>query len=41
MIDPEGYVVAQHAGEGHAHAIEKLVEELEAEHARQGHAAAR
>ncbi|QNS05343.1 NHL domain-containing thioredoxin family protein [Streptomyces xanthii] len=32
VIDPEGYVVAQHAGEGHAHAIEKLVEELEAEH---------
>ncbi|NEE54009.1 redoxin domain-containing protein, partial [Streptomyces sp. SID8455] len=25
VIDPEGYVVAQHAGEGHAHAIEKLV----------------
>ncbi|MGW3193487.1 NHL domain-containing thioredoxin family protein [Streptomyces sp. NPDC001118] len=32
VIDPEGYVVAQHAGEGHAHAIERLVEELEAEH---------
>ena len=36
VIDPEGYVVAQHAGEGHAHAIEKLVEELEAEHAEKG-----
>ena len=36
VIDPEGYVVAQHAGEGHAHAIEKLVEELEAEHSAKG-----
>ncbi|NMO33409.1 redoxin domain-containing protein [Streptomyces sp. GMY01] len=36
VIDPEGYVVAQHAGEGHAHAIAKLVEELEAEHAAKG-----
>ncbi|MGM0355989.1 NHL domain-containing thioredoxin family protein [Streptomyces sp. ECR3] len=36
VIDPEGYVVAQHAGEGHAHAIEKLVEELEAEHEAKG-----
>ncbi|MFD5102972.1 NHL domain-containing thioredoxin family protein, partial [Streptomyces albidochromogenes] len=36
VIDPEGYVVAQHAGEGHAHAIEKLVEELEAVHAAKG-----
>ncbi|MEV6793695.1 NHL domain-containing thioredoxin family protein [Streptomyces sp. NPDC051320] len=36
VIDPEGYVVAQHAGEGHAHAIEKLVEELEAAHAAKG-----
>ncbi|MFH0517351.1 NHL domain-containing thioredoxin family protein [Streptomyces sp. M41] len=32
VIDPEGYVVAQHAGEGHVHAIERLVTELEAEH---------
>ncbi|MEU1849414.1 NHL domain-containing thioredoxin family protein [Streptomyces sp. NPDC019990] len=32
VIDPEGYVVAQHAGEGHVHAIERLVEELEREH---------
>ncbi|MCZ7417821.1 NHL domain-containing thioredoxin family protein [Streptomyces sp. WMMC897] len=36
VIDPEGYVVAQHAGEGHAHAIEALVGELEAEHAAKG-----
>ncbi|MEU5106599.1 MULTISPECIES: NHL domain-containing thioredoxin family protein [unclassified Streptomyces] len=36
VIDPEGYVVAQHAGEGHAHALEKLVAELEAEHAAKG-----
>ncbi|MFF8915933.1 NHL domain-containing thioredoxin family protein [Streptomyces sp. NPDC015032] len=36
VIDPEGYVVAQHAGEGHAHAIEKLVGELEAEHVAKG-----
>ncbi|MFD7918020.1 NHL domain-containing thioredoxin family protein [Streptomyces sp. NPDC059740] len=36
VIDPEGYVVAQHAGEGHAHAIEALVAELEAEHEAKG-----
>ncbi|MBD0423674.1 redoxin domain-containing protein [Streptomyces sp. TRM S81-3] len=36
VIDPEGYVVAQHAGEGHAHAIERLIDELEAEHAAKG-----
>ncbi|MFG2309056.1 NHL domain-containing thioredoxin family protein [Streptomyces sp. NPDC048566] len=36
VVDPEGYVVAQHAGEGHAHAIERLVEELEAEHGAKG-----
>ncbi|MGV4922773.1 redoxin domain-containing protein [Streptomyces sp. BHT-5-2] len=36
VIDPEGYVVAQHAGEGHAHAIESLVEELIAEHGAKG-----
>lgn len=36
VIDPEGYVVAQHAGEGHAHALEKLVEELTAEHDAKG-----
>jgi thiol-disulfide isomerase/thioredoxin len=36
VIDPEGYVVAQHAGEGHAHAIETLVSALEEEHAAKG-----
>ncbi|MER7403323.1 thioredoxin-like domain-containing protein [Streptomyces sp. NPDC000070] len=36
VIDPEGYVVAQHAGEGHAHAIERLVAELEVEHEAKG-----
>ncbi|MFF9130226.1 thioredoxin-like domain-containing protein [Streptomyces sp. NPDC014806] len=36
VIDPEGYVVAQHAGEGHVHAIERLVTELEAEHEAKG-----
>ncbi|MFD9601490.1 thioredoxin-like domain-containing protein [Streptomyces sp. NBC_01224] len=36
VIDPEGYIVAQHAGEGHAHAIAKLVEELETEHGAKG-----
>ncbi|MFF4156962.1 NHL domain-containing thioredoxin family protein [Streptomyces sp. NPDC001678] len=36
VIDPEGYVVAQHAGEGHAHALAKLVEELEAAHGAKG-----
>ncbi|MFF9362984.1 NHL domain-containing thioredoxin family protein [Streptomyces griseoluteus] len=36
VIDPEGYVVAQHAGEGHGHAIERLVAELEAEHEAKG-----
>ncbi|MDQ0582251.1 NHL domain-containing thioredoxin family protein [Streptomyces rishiriensis] len=36
VVDPEGYVVAQHAGEGHVHAIEQLVTELEAEHGAKG-----
>jgi thiol-disulfide isomerase/thioredoxin len=36
VIDPEGYVVAQHSGEGHAHALETLVAELEAEHGARG-----
>ncbi|MCQ0024803.1 redoxin domain-containing protein [Streptomyces somaliensis DSM 40738] len=36
VIDPEGYVVAQHAGEGHAKAIATLVAELEAEHEAKG-----
>ena len=28
LVDPEGYVVAQYAGEGHAHAIDALLAEL-------------
>ena len=28
LIDPEGYVVAQHSGEGHAHAIDMLLEQM-------------
>ncbi|MFB0616287.1 NHL domain-containing thioredoxin family protein [Streptomyces sp. AGS-58] len=36
VVDPEGYVVAQHAGEGHVHAIGRLVEELAAEHGAKG-----
>jgi thiol-disulfide isomerase/thioredoxin len=36
VVDPEGYVVAQHAGEGHVHAIERLVTELETEHEAKG-----
>ncbi|HET6627617.1 MAG TPA: NHL domain-containing thioredoxin family protein [Nocardioidaceae bacterium] len=32
LVDPEGYVVAQYAGEGHVHAIDALIGEL-----RQGH----
>ncbi|MFD3452232.1 NHL domain-containing thioredoxin family protein [Streptomyces sp. NPDC058691] len=36
VIDPEGYIVAQHSGEGHAHALEALVTELEEEHAAKG-----
>ncbi|MDQ0600364.1 thiol-disulfide isomerase/thioredoxin/streptogramin lyase [Streptomyces canus] len=36
VVDPEGYVVAQHAGEGHVHAIERLVRELETEHEAKG-----
>lgn len=36
VVDPEGYVVAQHAGEGHVHAIERLVTELAAEHGAKG-----
>jgi len=36
LVDPEGYVVAQYAGEGHAHAIEALLEELREEHRARG-----
>ncbi len=36
VIDPEGYVVAQMAGEGHASALAALVRELVAEHEAKG-----
>ena len=36
LIDPEGYVVAQHSGEGHVHALDLLLEELVAEHVQRG-----
>jgi thiol-disulfide isomerase/thioredoxin len=36
LVDPEGYVVAQYAGEGHAHAIDRLLDELVAEHRAKG-----
>ncbi|MDN5893327.1 MAG: redoxin domain-containing protein [Nocardioides sp.] len=36
VVDPEGYVVAQYAGEGHAHAISTLVRELVATHRAKG-----
>ncbi|MDT9593334.1 redoxin domain-containing protein [Nocardioides zeae] len=36
LVDPEGYVVAQYAGEGHAHAIDRLLDTLVAEHEAKG-----
>jgi len=36
LVDPEGYVVAQYAGEGHAHAIAALVDDLRDEHRARG-----
>lgn len=36
LVDPEGYVVAQYAGEGHVHAIGRMLEELVAEHRAKG-----
>ncbi|MGZ8745032.1 MAG: NHL domain-containing thioredoxin family protein [Nocardioides sp.] len=36
LIDPEGYIVAQYAGEGHAHAIDALVGQLREEHLAKG-----
>jgi thiol-disulfide isomerase/thioredoxin len=36
LVDPEGYVVAQYAGEGHAHAIDALLAELIAKHRDRG-----
>ena len=40
LVDPEGYVVAQYAGEGHAHAIDALLAELRRGAPRPRHAAA-
>jgi thiol-disulfide isomerase/thioredoxin len=36
LVDPEGYVVAQYAGEGHVHAIDALLAELVEEHRESG-----
>jgi len=36
LVDPEGYVVAHYAGEGHAHAIDALVGELREQHLSRG-----
>ena len=36
VVDPEGYVVAQVSGEGHAHALDRLVAGLVAEHEAKG-----
>ena len=36
LVDPEGYVVAQFSGEGHAHALDAMLEELVAEHQAKG-----
>jgi thiol-disulfide isomerase/thioredoxin len=36
LVDPEGYVVAQYAGEGHAHAIDALLGELRQTHLAKG-----
>ncbi len=36
LVDPEGYVVAQYAGEGHVHAIDALIAELREDHVQRG-----
>jgi thiol-disulfide isomerase/thioredoxin len=36
VVDPEGYVVAQLSGEGHAHALDVLLADLVAEHEAKG-----
>src|SRR5919112_95478 len=36
LVDPEGYVAAQYAGEGHAHALDALLAELREEHLAKG-----
>ncbi|GAB3775793.1 thiol-disulfide isomerase/thioredoxin [Nocardioides ginsengisegetis] len=36
LVDPEGYVVGQYAGEGHAHAVDALLAELVEDHRARG-----
>jgi len=36
LVDPEGYVVAQYAGEGHAHAIDAMIGSLREAHLTRG-----
>ncbi|RKS80479.1 thiol-disulfide isomerase/thioredoxin [Motilibacter peucedani] len=36
LVDPEGYVVTHLAGEGHAHALDRILTEQVAEHERRG-----
>jgi thiol-disulfide isomerase/thioredoxin len=36
LIDPEGYIVAQLSGEGHAHALDALLTDLVADHTSRG-----
>jgi thiol-disulfide isomerase/thioredoxin len=36
VVDPEGYIVAQMSGEGHAHSLDRLLAELVAEHEEKG-----
>jgi thiol-disulfide isomerase/thioredoxin len=36
LVDPNGYIVAQYSGEGHAHALDAQLEELIAEHEKAG-----
>ncbi|HEU0042029.1 MAG TPA: NHL domain-containing thioredoxin family protein, partial [Jiangellaceae bacterium] len=36
LIDPEGYVVAQFSGEGHAHALHAILDDVIAEHEAKG-----
>ncbi len=36
LVDPNGYIVAQYSGEGHAHALDAQVSELIAEHEKAG-----
>ena len=36
LVDPEGYVVAQYAGEGHVHAVDALIASLREEHLTKG-----